>query len=122
MNKVVDKNEQRLIRHARIRRKISGTSLRPRLSVFRSTNEIYCQVIDDENGVTLVSASSKEKELANLMSGKTKSEQAQIVGEAVAKKALAKNIETVVFDRGGYIYAGRIKQVAQAARNAGLKF
>lgn len=122
MNKVIDKNKQRLIRHARIRAKISGTSLRPRLSVYRSTNEIYCQVIDDEKQVTLVSASSKEKELAESLKGKTKSEQARLVGEAVAKKALKKKITEVVFDRGGYIYTGRIKAVAEGARDAGLKF
>ena len=122
MNKVIDKNKQRLIRHARIRAKISGTSLRPRLSVYRSTNEIYCQIIDDEKQVTLVSASSKEKELAESLKGKTKSEQARLVGEAVAKKALKKKIAEVVFDRGGYIYTGRIKAVAEGARDAGLKF
>ncbi len=122
MKKEIDKNSQRLIRHARIRRKISGTSLRPRLSVYRSTNEIYCQVIDDEQQVTLVSANSKEKELASALNGKTKSEQARLIGETIAKRALEKNIENVVFDRGGYIYTGRIKQVAEGARESGLKF
>ena len=122
MKKSIDKNAQRLIRHARIRTKISGTSLRPRLSVYRSTNEIFCQVIDDENQVTLVSASTKEKEVAKELAGKTKCEQARMIGELIAKRALAKNIETVVFDRGGYIYTGRIKQVAEGARDAGLKF
>ena len=122
MNKTIDKNEQRLIRHARIRRKISGTSLRPRLSVYRSTNEIYCQIIDDEKQTTIVSASSKEKGLASKLKGKTKSEQARLVGEAVAKKALKKKINEVVFDRGGYIYTGRVKQGAEGARDAGLKF
>lgn len=122
MKKNFDKNAQRLIRHARIRRKISGTSLRPRLSVYRSTNEIFCQVIDDENMTTLVSASTKEKELSSKLSGKTKSEQARIIGEVIATRALEKKIENVVFDRGGYIYAGRIKQVAEGARDSGLKF
>lgn len=122
MKKSFDKNAQRLIRHARIRTKISGTSLRPRLSVYRSTNEIYCQVIDDENQVTLVSASTKEKEVTKELAGKTKCEQARKIGELIAKRALAKNIESVVFDRGGYIYTGRIKQVAEGARDAGLKF
>lgn len=122
MKKQIDRNSQRLIRHARIRRKISGTSLRPRLSVYRSTNEIYCQVIDDEQQVTLASASSKEKELASALNGKTKSEQARLIGETIAKRAIEKNIENVVFDRGGYIYAGRIRQVAEGAREAGLKF
>ena len=122
MKKEIDKNSQRLIRHARIRRKISGTSLRPRLSVYRSTNEIYCQVIDDEQQVTLVSANSKEKELASALNGKTKSEQARLIGETLAKRALEKNIDNVDYDRGGYIYTCRIKQVAEGARESGLKF
>lgn len=121
MNKVIDKNANRLVRHERVRTKISGTSLRPRLSVFRSLSEIYCQVIDDEKQVTLVSASSKEKALQESLKGKTKTEQARLVGEAVAKKALAKKIKEVVFDRGGYVYTGRVKAVAEGARDSGLK-
>lgn len=121
MNRLVDKNSKRLIRHARVRRKISGTSLRPRLSVYRSTNEIYCQVIDDEKQVTLVSASSKEAALQESLKGKTKTEQARLVGEAVAKKALSKKINEVVFDRGGYVYTGRVKAVCEGARDSGLK-
>lgn len=121
MNKLVDKNSKRLIRHARVRRKISGTSLRPRLSVYRSTNEIYCQIIDDEKQVTLVSASTKEAGLQESLKGKTKTEQARLVGEAVAKKALSKKINEVVFDRGGYVYTGRVKAVCEGARDSGLK-
>lgn len=121
MRKCIDKNAKRLVRHARVRRKISGTSLRPRLSVYRSTNEIYCQVIDDEKQVTLVSASTKEAGLQESLKGKTKTEQARLVGEAVAKKALSKKINEVVFDRGGYVYTGRVKAVCEGARDSGLK-
>ncbi|MBQ0017490.1 MAG: 50S ribosomal protein L18 [Clostridiales bacterium] len=121
MRKIIDKNAERLVRHARVRTKISGTSRRPRLSVYRSTNEIYCQVIDDEKQCTLVSASSKEKALAEELKGKTKTEQARLVGSAVAKKALSKKIKEVVFDRGGYVYTGRVKAVAEGARDSGLK-
>ena len=102
----------------RIRHKVSGTKEMPRLSVFSSNKEIYAQVIDDVNGVTLASASSLDMKLEN--GGNV--EAATKVGEEVAKRALAKNIETVVFDRGGYIYHGRVKALAEAAREAGLKF
>lgn len=118
----LDKNSAREKRHGRIRNKISGTSLRPRLSVYRSTGEIYAQLIDDENGVTIVSASTLDKEIKPLLSGKTKTEQAQIVGENIAKRAIAKKIKQVVFDRGGYLYIGRVKALADSARNAGLEF
>lgn len=118
----LDKNSAREKRHGRIRNKISGTSLRPRLSVYRSTGEIYAQLIDDENGVTVVSASTLDKEIKPLLSGKTKTEQAQIVGENIAKRAIAKKIKQVVFDRGGYLYIGRVKALADSARNAGLEF
>lgn len=114
--------EQKQIRHKRVRAKISGTSERPRLNVFRSLTSIYAQVIDDTKGVTLVSASSREKELAESLKGKTKTEQAKIVGEVIATRALNKNITQVVFDRGGSIYAGRIKALAEGARSKGLKF
>ena len=117
-----DKNTARMKRHDRIRNKISGTSLRPRLSVYRSTSEIYAQLIDDEKGVTLVSASTLDAEIKPLLSGKTKTEQAQLVGEYVAQRALKNKIKTVVFDRGGYLYIGRVKALADAARNAGLEF
>ena len=112
------RNDVRLRRHLRVRKKISGTPERPRLNVFRSNTNIYAQVIDDVNGVTLASASSLDRKLEN--GGNV--EAATKVGEEVAKRALAKNIETVVFDRGGYIYHGRVKALAEAAREAGLKF
>ena len=117
-----DKNQERLVRHKRVRRKVSGTSERPRLSVYRSTNEIYAQIIDDVNGVTLVSASTLDKEIKSQLEGKSKTEQAKLVGETVAKRAIEKKIEEVVFDRGGYIYIGRVQALADGAREAGLKF
>ena len=122
MIKKINKNTARSKRHYRIRNKISGTSLRPRLSVYRSTGEIYAQLIDDEKGVTLVSASTLDKEVKPLLQGKTKTEQAQIVGECVAKRAIKKHLKQVVFDRGGYLYIGRVKALAESARNAGLEF
>lgn len=118
----INKNHVRSKRHERIRNKISGTSLRPRLSVYRSTSEIYAQLIDDEKGVTLVSSSTLDKEVKPLLAGKTKTEQAQIVGETLAKRAVNSNIKQVVFDRGGYLYIGRVKALADSARNAGLEF
>ncbi len=117
-----DKNADRLMRHARVRKKISGTAERPRLNVFRSLNHIYVQVIDDIKGVTLVSASTMEKDIKKKVENLNKTEAAKVVGEAVAKKAIKAGIETVVFDRGGYIYTGRVKGVADGAREAGLKF
>lgn len=114
-----DSNKARLIRHRRVRGKISGTAARPRLSVFRSAKHIYAQIIDDVNGVTLASASSMDKEFEGLGSNK---EAAKKVGEAVAKKALEKGVEEVVFDRSGYIYHGRIQALADGAREGGLKF
>ena len=119
---VKDKNQDRLVRHARVRKKVSGTAEVPRLNVYRSLNHIYAQVIDDVAGNTLVSASTREKEVAEMVKGKTKTEAAKIVGETVAKRALEKNIEQVVFDRGGYLYTGRVQAVAEGARAAGLKF
>ena len=117
-----DKNQERLVRHKRVRRKISGTASRPRLCVYRSNASIYAQIIDDENGVTLVSASTLDKDVKANLEGKSKSEQAKFVGETVAKRALEKNITEVVFDRGGYIYIGRVQALADGAREAGLKF
>lgn len=117
-----DKNKNRKNRHARIRNKITGTAERPRLSVFRSLNEIYTQIIDDTTGVTLISASSKEKTLSNQLKGLNKTEQAKIIGKTIAERALDKKIETVVFDRSGYIYTGRIAALAESARLHGLKF
>ena len=112
------KNVSRVRRHARVRAKISGTPECPRLSVFRSNKNISAQIIDDVNGVTLVAASSVSLKLQN--GGNI--EAAAKVGEAIAKAALAKNITTVVFDRSGYVYHGRVQAVAEAAREAGLKF
>jgi large subunit ribosomal protein L18 len=112
----------RVRRHARIRKRLAGTPDRPRLNVFRSLTEIYAQVIDDEAGRTLVSASSIDKELKTKMDGLTKVEQAKLVGKAVAERAKANGVETVVFDRGGYRYIGRVKALADSAREGGLKF
>ena len=117
-----DKNSQRVVRHKRVRNKVSGTSQRPRLSVNRSLKEIYAQIIDDTTGKTLVSASTRDKEIVKLIAGKTKTEQAKIVGETLGKRALEKKIKEVVFDRGGYIYIGRVQALADGAREAGLKF
>ena len=103
----------------RIRKRIAGTAERPRLTVFRSNKQIYCQVIDDLSGKTLVAASSLKEESAQKVS---KSEQAKIVGKLIAEKALAAKIESVVFDRNGYLYHGRIKELADSARESGLKF
>ena len=122
MIKNINKNEDRKMRAKRVRAKISGTPERPRLNVFRSLNNIYAQVIDDVNGVTLVSASTLDKDVKASLEGKSKSEQAKLVGETVAKRALEKNITEVVFDRGGYIYIGRVQALADGAREAGLKF
>ncbi len=118
----VDKNAIRQARHLRVRNKISGTAQRPRLNVFRSTSHIYAQIIDDVKGVTLVSASTLSSDLKKDIEGKTKKEAAKAVGMAIGKKALARGIDSVVFDRGGYIYMGRVEQLAEGAREAGLKF
>ena len=104
----------------RIRKKISGTAAKPRLSVFRSNNDIYTQLIDDANGVTLASASSREKDV--VAQKVNKSSKSSLVGQAIAKKAIALGITTCVFDRGGYLYHGRVKSVAEGAREGGLKF
>lgn len=117
-----DKNTERVKRHARVRNKISGTAERPRLCVYRSLTKIYAQVIDDVKGVTIASASTLDKDLADALKGKNKTEQAKIVGEAVAKRAMKKKVKTVVFDRSGYIYTGRVQALADGARDAGLKF
>lgn len=119
-----DKNQIRKDRHARIRNKVFGTANSPRLAVYRSLNGIYAQIIDDEKGVTLVSCSTIDKELAGKKSfeGKNRKEQAKIVGQTLAKRALKKKIKTVVFDRGGYLYTGRVQALADGAREAGLEF
>ena len=120
MLKKINRNSSRIKRHYRVRNKISGTTSRPRLNVYRSNTNIYAQIIDYSNGTTIVAASTLDKDL-NLES-KGNKEAAKAVGEAVAKKALAAGVEEVVFDRGGYIYHGRVKELADAAREAGLKF
>jgi len=114
-----DSNAQRLKRHKRVRSKISGTAECPRLCVYRSTNNIQAQIIDDVAGVTLVSASSYEKDFGKEGGNK---EAAKKVGELVAERAIAKGISTVAFDRGGYLYHGRVKELADGARAGGLKF
>lgn len=119
MVKKPDKNKARLKRHKRVRSKINGTASCPRLNVYRSSKHIYAQIIDDVAGVTLVAASTVEKDFDGTGGNK---EAARKVGENVAKKAIAKGIENVVFDRGGYIYHGRIQELAEGARACGLKF
>ncbi|TAL26078.1 MAG: 50S ribosomal protein L18 [Nitrospirae bacterium] len=117
-----DIKEARKRRHERIRKKVSGTSERPRLSVYRSLDHMYAQVIDDNNRQTLVSASSLEKEFKDAKSNKGNIATAKQVGELIARKALGKGVKKVVFDRGGYPYHGRVKALADAAREAGLEF
>ena len=109
-------------RHLRVRRNIFGTAEKPRLNVYRSLNQIYVQVIDDNKGHTLVSASSIDGDLRKKMKGKNKQEQAKLVGEAVAERAKKKGIKVVVFDRGGYKYIGRVAALAEGAREKGLQF
>ena len=109
-------------RHIRVRKKVHGTGDRPRLNVFRSLEHIYAQIIDDEQGVTLVSASTVENGLRSETDGMKKSEQAKVVGKALAQRAKEKGIETVVFDRGGYPYHGRVKALADGGREGGLVF
>lgn len=118
----IDKNSVRQVRHKRVRNKVVGSSVKPRLCVYRSLSQIYAQIIDDEKGVTLASASTLEKPISTLCEGKSKTEQAKIVGTEIAKKALEQNISEVVFDRGGYLYIGRVQALADGAREAGLKF
>ena len=122
MFKKVDKNVNRIARHKRVRKTVKGTPERPRLNVYRSTNNIYVQIVDDINRITLVSASTIDKELKGTLSSTSNKDAAKKVGELAAKRALEKGIDTVVFDRGGYIYHGRIQELAEAAREAGLKF
>ncbi|SHF02038.1 50S ribosomal protein L18 [Alkalibacter saccharofermentans] len=116
------KNKIRKNRHKRMRFKINGTSERPRLNVYRSNSNIYAQIIDDSNGTTLVSASTLDKDLKEKLSSTRTKEAAKMVGKAIGEKAISKGIDTVVFDRGGYIYHGKIKELAEGAREAGLKF
>jgi large subunit ribosomal protein L18 len=116
------RNVARLRRHRRVRRKLSGSREIPRMNVFRSLSQIYVQIIDDETGRTLVAASSLDAELRKELAKAKKSEQARKVGELVARRALSKKISRVVFDRGGYQYIGRVKALADGAREAGLQF
>jgi len=116
------REDQRKHRHRRVRAKISGTTERPRLNVYRSLENIYAQVIDDSKGHTLVSASTIDTEVAKMVKGKSKTEQAKVVGEIIAKRAADAGVSDVVFDRGGYKYHGRVKALAEGAREGGLKF
>jgi len=116
------KQDARLRRRKRIRKKISGTDKRPRLSVFRSLKHIYAQIINDEEGITLISACTLSPEIREQIKYGGNIAAAKIVGELIARKALEKGIKTIVFDRGGYIYHGRVKMLAEAARESGLQF
>ena len=122
MARVSTPREQRLRRHKRVRKHVYGTPERPRLAVFLSLQHVYAQVIDDTAGVTLAAASTLDPAVREQLDGKTKSAEAQLVGELVAKRAREHGIEQVVFDRGGYQYHGRVKALADAAREAGLSF
>ena len=117
-----DKKEAKTRRHYSIRNKISGTASKPRLTVFKSLKYIYAQIIDDENAVTLVSASALEKDIKPKISNGAGMDAAKLVGEAVAKNALKAGVEEVVFDRSGYLYHGKVKMLADSAREKGLKF
>ncbi len=122
MIKKINKNEQRTKRHIRLRHDLAGTTARPRLCVYRSLNHIYAQIIDDSKAVTLVSCNTTQKEVAEKVKDMTNKEAARYVGEQIAKLAKKKKITTVVFDRGGYHYTGRVKELADGARDAGLQF
>jgi large subunit ribosomal protein L18 len=117
-----DKNKTRKVRHIRVRKKVSGTAARPRLNVYRSVSHIYAQIIDDVAGHTLAAASTLDKDLRDQVAGKTKKEAARIVGKMIGERAKAKDIKSVVFDRGGYVYHGRVRELAEGAREAGLEF
>ncbi len=122
MFKKINKNEVRKAKHSRIRHTLKGTSEMPRLNVYRSTNEIYAQIIDDIAGKTLCSASSKDKALEKAVAGKNKVDAAFEVGSAIGAKAMKLGIKKVVFDRSGYVYTGRVQKLAEGARQAGLDF
>jgi large subunit ribosomal protein L18 len=115
------RNEMRVHRHRRLRKRIAGTPSRPRLAVFRSLKHIYAQIIDDEAGHTLISASTLDKALSDSLKNGSDQEAAKVVGRLIAERAIAKGITAVVFDRGGHIFQGRVKALADAAREAGLK-
>ena len=118
----VSRNEARLHRHQRVRKNIFGVAAKPRLCVFRSLTDIYAQIIDDDKGITLVASSSIDHELRKQVEKMTKMDKAVAVGKQIAERAKAQKISEVVFDRGGYQYMGRVKALAEAAREAGLKF
>jgi large subunit ribosomal protein L18 len=122
MDHAKENREARERRHRRVRRKVIGTSERPRLNVFRSLRHVYAQIIDDSAGNTLISASSMDKEVSGMVAGMKKAEMAKVVGRVLAERALAKGVTAVVFDRGGYQYHGRVKALADGAREAGLEF
>ena len=122
MFKTRDRNTDRKIRHARVRKKISGTPEMPRLCVYRSNKYIYAQIIDDTKGITLVSASSLDAALKGQLDEVTKSDEAKLVGKLVAERAKQAGVNKVVFDRGGYLYTGRVAALAAGAREAGLEF
>lgn len=122
VDRAKERAEGRKRRHNRVRSKLSGTSERPRLNVFRSDKHIYAQVIDDDAGHTLAAASTIDTDLQSEVEGKSKTDRAKLVGELVAKRAQDKGVKQVVFDRGGYKYHGRVKALADAAREAGLEF
>ena len=118
----INKNEKRVKRHVKIRHDLAGTAKRPRLCVYRSLSNIYAQIIDDDKAITLVSCNTTQKEIKEKVANMTNKEAAAYVGEQIAKLAKKKKITEVVFDRGGYLYTGRVKELADAARNAGLVF
>lgn len=122
MIKSRSRNTMRELRHRRLRKKVSGTAERPRLAVFRSLKHIYAQIIDDDKGRTLVSASTLEKSLSDSLKGTGGQDAAKSIGKLIAERALAHGISSVVFDRGGHVFLGRVKALADAARDAGLKF
>ena len=118
----INKNTQRLRRHLKVRKKVFGTTSIPRLNVYRSSTNIYGQIINDETGMTLCSASTLTKDISDSLKGKVKTEQAFVVGEHLGNLAVKLGIKEVVFDRGGYLYTGRVLQLAEGSRKAGLKF
>ena len=122
MLKKINKNSKRVKRHIRLRHDLAGTSARPRLCVYISLSHIYAQIIDDDKAVTLVSCNTTQKDVQEKVKDMTNKEQARYVGEQIAKLAKKKKITEVVFDRGGYLYTGRVKELADGARAAGLKF
>jgi len=122
MGKKLSRSKARKRRHLRVRKRVNGTADRPRLNVFRSLSQIYAQVINDETGTTLISASSIDRDLRKNMKGKTRTEQAEQVGKVVAERAKSQGIDQVIFDRAGYRYIGRVKALADGAREGGLQF